>query len=50
MNTRACAERCTLEGSPIKINAFICIDSAIGALDSSTLYVNARRDEDKYLY
>lgn len=47
---RACAERSTLEGWPIKINAFICIDSAIGALDRSTLCVNARRDEDKYLY
>ena len=51
MNTRACAERCTLEGWPIKINAFICIDSARSAPQTAPrCYVNARGDEDKYLY
>lgn len=50
MNTRVVRARSALEGSPIKINAFICIDSTIGALDRSSPCVNARRDEDKYLY
>lgn len=39
-----------LDAWTIKINAFICIDSAIGVLERCTLCVNARRDEDKYLY
>lgn len=36
--------------APIKINASIRTDSAIGALMRCMLCVNARGDEDKYLY
>jgi len=36
--------------APIKINASIRTDSAIGALMRRMLCVNARGDEDKYLY
>lgn len=36
--------------APIKINASICADSAIGALMHRSLCVNAHGDEDKYLY
>jgi hypothetical protein len=39
-----------LRSAPIKINASICADSAIGALMHRMLCVNAHGDEDKYLY